>query len=349
MKAVTVVPLKKASAELSDIAEPHVKEGSVLVETLAVGVCGTDVDIANGEYGWSPPGHDRLVIGHESVGRIVEAPSGGGFSKGDLVVGIVRRPDPVPCFACAIGQWDACTNGKYTEHGIKELHGFMREYYRASPDALIKVDGSLGHLGVLLEPTSVVAKAWALIETVGAKNAWQPKTVVVVGAGPIGLLAALIAVQRGLEVHVVDRVTTGVKPEIVEKLGARYLTGSISEACKAPDIIIECTGVPKLVFDAMQAVGTDGVVCLTGVTPKSANFAIDGGTIARSMVLGNKIVVGSVNANRRHYEQGAKVLEATDPALLARLITRVVPIERFEAALDHGEDDIKVVVQIAPW
>jgi threonine dehydrogenase-like Zn-dependent dehydrogenase len=239
-------------------------------------------------------------------------------------------------------------NGQYTEHGIKGLHGFMRERYRANPDALVVIEGALGHFGVLLEPTTIVAKAWALVEAVGAKNAWQPKTVVITGAGPIGLLAALIAVHRGLEVHVIDRVTTGPKPEIVAALGAEYHAGSITDACASPDIIVECTGMPSLVFEAIATVGTDGVVCLTGVAPATSNISIDGGAIARSMVLGNKVVVGSVNANRHHYEQGAKILAATDPSLLGRLITRTVPIEQFETALEHGEDDIKVVITISP-
>jgi threonine dehydrogenase-like Zn-dependent dehydrogenase len=265
----------------------------------------------------------------------------------DLVVGFVRRPDPEPCYACARDEWDACRNGQYTEHGIKELDGFMREFYRADPEALVRIDQTLGKLGVLLEPTTVVAKAWEQVEKVGSRSEWEPETVVIVGAGPIGLLAALLARQRGLEVHVIDRVTTGIKPDLVRDLGATYHTGLISDVMRNPDVIIECTGVPSLVFDSIDAVGPSGVVCLTGVSAAGHKIEVDGGAIGRGMVLGNKVVVGSVNANRRHYAAGADALAKADKEWLGRLITRSVPMEQFHEALEHGTDDVKVVVEIA--
>ncbi len=159
MKAITVEPGKPGTARFEDVPEPDVREGSVLVEAVAVGVCGTDVEIAEGKYGWAPPGHSRLVLGHESLGRVLDPGPSGGLKKGDLVVGIVRRPDPVPCPNCAVGEWDMCRNGQYTERGIKEIHGFMSERWRIEPEYAIKVDPSLGILGVLLEPMTVIAKA----------------------------------------------------------------------------------------------------------------------------------------------------------------------------------------------
>src|SRR5919206_4241390 len=171
MRALTVIPEKANSLELSDIPEPEQHEGDVLVDVVAVGICGTDAEIMGGEYGEAPPGHDRLVLGHESLGRVREAPSGSGLSQGDLVACIVRCPDPVPCPNCAAGEWDMCSNGRYTEHGIKGLDGFLRERYRAAPDALVRVDASLEHRGVLLEPTSVVAKAWDHVDRVGGRSA----------------------------------------------------------------------------------------------------------------------------------------------------------------------------------
>ncbi|MCI4354211.1 MAG: alcohol dehydrogenase catalytic domain-containing protein, partial [Thermoplasmata archaeon] len=222
MKAITVEPHKAESARLEDVAEPGVHEGSVLVEAVAVGVCGTDVEIFEGKYGWAPPGATRLVLGHESLGRVLDPGPAGGLKAGDLVVGIVRRPDPVPCPNCAVGEWDMCRNAKYTERGIKEIHGFMSERWRIEPEYAMKVDASLGLLGVLLEPTTVVAKAWEQVGAVGHRAFWEPRTVLVTGAGPIGLLAALIGRQRGLDVHVLDRVETGAKPDLVRALGATY-------------------------------------------------------------------------------------------------------------------------------
>lgn len=346
MKAITVLPGANGSAQLEDIAEPPESDGPVLVDTLGVGLCGTDIEINSGAYGWAPEGHKRLVLGHESIGRVASVPEGSGLAAGDYVVGIVRRPDPEPCYSCAAGEWDFCRNGNYTEHGIKSLDGFMRERYRANADALVKVDSSLGELGVLLEPTSVVAKAWEQAERVGNRATWQPHRAVITGAGPIGLLAALIGVQKGYEVHVIDVVTAGLKPDLVAAMGATYHTGKIEDACASPDVIIECTGVGMLVFDAMDHVAPGGVVCLTGVSPTGRNLQVDAGLLNREMVLQNECVVGSVNANRRHYEAAADTLAATDKDWLAKLITRRVPLDNFADAFARQPDDVKVVIQI---
>jgi glucose 1-dehydrogenase len=338
LKAITILPGTPGSAKLEEFADPPESDGPVLVDTLAVGVCGTDLEIASGDYGWAPEGHERLVLGHESIGRVAEAPEGSGLAVGDYVVGIVRRPDPVPCYSCAAGEWDFCRNGKYTEHGIKQLDGFMREHYRS--------DASLGSLGVLLEPTSVVAKAWEQAERTGNRVTWKPERAVITGAGPIGLLAALMGVQRGLEVHVIDQVAAGLKPDLVAAIGATYHTGKVEDACASPDMIIECTGVPALVFDAMDHVAPGGVVCLTGVSSIGRTLSIDAGMINRDMVLQNECVVGSVNANRRHYEAAADALAKADKAWLQRLITRKVPMEQFASALQREPDDVKVVIEI---
>ena len=205
MKAITVEPLKPGSARLEEVPEPDEREGSILVEAIAVGVCGTDAEIVEGKYGWAPPGKTRLVLGHESLGRVMDPGPSGSFQKGDLLAGIVRRPDAVPCPSCAVGEWDMCRNGQYTEHGIKQIDGFMSERWRIEPQYTVKIERSLGLMGVLLEPTTVVAKAWEQVGAVGYRAFWEPKTALVTGAGPIGLLAALIGRQRGFEVHVLDR------------------------------------------------------------------------------------------------------------------------------------------------
>src|SRR5499427_8268352 len=192
MKAITVEPRKPETALLEDVPEPDPVEGSVLVESIAVGVCGTDVEIVEGKYGWAPQGKTRLVLGHESLGRVLDPGSHGGLRKGDLVVGIVRRPDPAPCANCAVGEWDMCRNGKYTERGIKHIDGFMSEQWRIEPEYAMKVDRTLGLLGVLLEPTTVVTKAWEQVQAVGQRAFWEPRNVLVTGAGPIGLLAAML-------------------------------------------------------------------------------------------------------------------------------------------------------------
>jgi len=183
---------------------------------------------------------------------------------------------------------------------------------------VVKIDPALGRCGVLLEPTSVVAKAWEEVDRIGGRAHWAPAVAVVTGAGPIGLLAALIGVQRGLEVHVIDQVTSGVKPDLVAALGATYHTGPIEEACAAPDVVMECTGVSTLVFDAMEHLGPNGVLCLTGVSSGDHTIDVDAGLLNRSLVLANQSIVGSVNANRRHYEAAAVALAAADHGWLEK-------------------------------
>src|SRR5262245_62243492 len=161
MRAISVSPGVANSARLDDVGEPSASDGAVLVRTLALGVCATDREILAGAYGSAPPGDKRLVLGHESLGVVEAAPESSGLAPGDLVVGIVRRPDPVPCIACAAGEWDMCRNGRYTERGIKERHGYGAERFRIEPEFAIKIDRALGILGVLLEPASILAKAWA--------------------------------------------------------------------------------------------------------------------------------------------------------------------------------------------
>ena len=348
MRALTVAPGQAGSARLEDVDEPASSDGPVLVQTLAIGVCGTDQEIVSGSYGWAPEGKDRLVLGHESLGRVAEAPPGAPVQAGDLVVGIVRRPDPVPCPACAVLEWDMCRNGQYTERGIKSRDGYCSERYRIEPNFVVKVDPALGTLGVLLEPASVVAKAWEQVDRIGGRAGhWEPARAVVTGAGPIGLLAALLGKERGLEVHVIDQVDQGPKPALVADLGAHYHTGSIDALGIEIDVVIECTGVGQLVFDAMGHVAPGGVVCLTGVSSGGRTLDVDAGSLNRSMVLENETVVGSVNANRRHYEAGADALARADHDWLSRLVSRRVPLEQWSQALERQADDVKVVIEVA--
>jgi threonine dehydrogenase-like Zn-dependent dehydrogenase len=347
MKAIIVEPMKPDSARLETIPEPDEREGSVLVEAVAVGVCGTDVEIVEGKYGWAPPGQKHLVLGHESLGRVIDPGMAGSLKKDDLVVGIVRRPDPVPCPNCAVGEWDMCRNGLYTERGIKEIHGYMSERWRIEPEFAVKVDPALGILGVLLEPTTVVVKALEQVGMIGRRSYWEPRTVLVTGAGPIGLLAALTVKQFGLDVHVLDRVETGAKPNLVHDLGATYHSGSVADIGFEPDAIIECTGVGQVISDSIQKIGANGIVCLTGVGHGGVMTSASLADIAAAAVLRNNVIVGSVNANKRHWYRAGQVLARADRTWLAKLITRIEKPENFIDALRRKPDDIKVVIQFS--
>jgi glucose 1-dehydrogenase len=345
MKAITVAPMTPESARFEDVPEPDISEGAVLVEGLAVGVCGTDVEIVEGKYGWAAPGKKRLVLGHESLGRVIDPGPVKGLKTGDLVVGIVRRPDPVPCSNCAVGEWDMCHNGQYTERGIKQIDGYMSERWRIEPEYTIKVDSTLGILGVLLEPTTVVAKAWEVAMAVGQRSFFEPRSVLVTGAGPIGLLAAMLGVQRGLDVHVLDRVTSGHKPDLVKALGATYHSGKATDLDFEPEVIIECTGVGTVIGDAAQRIRAGGVLCLTGVGSGGITSRMSVADAAAAIVLKNLAMVGSVNANKRHWFKAGEALARADRAWLGQLITRREKPENFQQALNRQPDDIKVIIQ----
>lgn len=346
MRAITVAPGQTPTAKLEDLMEPDPATGALLVESVALGVCGTDIEILNGEHGAAPEGKDRLVLGHESLGRVVEAPADSGFAVGELVVGIVRRPDPVPCRACAGGEWDMCENGLYTERGIRGWDGYGAERFRLEPAYAVQVDPGLGITGVLLEPASILAKAWDHIERIGHRTrTWAPRRVLVTGAGPVGLLAALMAAQRGYELHVYDRVTDGPKPALVRDLGGLWHSGDLEAlADLRPDVVLECTGAGPVVLAMMRHSGRNAIVCLTGLSSSGREVPLDAAGLNRSMVLENDVVFGSVNANRVHYELAGEALARADKGWLERLITRRVPLERWREAYERRPDDVKVII-----
>jgi glucose 1-dehydrogenase len=346
MRAITILPGVPHSARLDDIPEPPVSKGMLGVQAVALGVCGTDREIISGTYGSAPPGRERLVLGHESLGRVEEAPSDSGFKRGDLVVGIVRRPDPVPCPACAAGEWDMCGNGRYTERGIKQRDGFGAERFQIEPEYTIKIEPELGLLGVLLEPASITAKAWDHTERIGRRSrGWKPKSLLVTGAGSIGLLAALMGMERSLELHVFDRNHTGLKPRLVRELGGTFHSEVSDIRTLSPDILMECTGASAIVRECLGATAPGGIVCLIGVGASGHEIKLDLGLLDRTMVLGNECVFGTVNANRRHYVMGLNTLFRADKKWLGELITRRVPLERFAEALERRPSDIKVIIE----
>jgi threonine dehydrogenase-like Zn-dependent dehydrogenase len=346
MKALTIIPKKPNSLQLRDVPEPLPKKGEILCEMVATGVCGTDFEISRGEYGKAPEGSEFLILGHESLGKVLTSPENSDFKKGDLVVGIVRRPDPVPCPNCAVGEWDMCQNGLYTERGINGLHGFASEKFQISESYCVKLDPKLESVGVLLEPTTVVAKAWEQSLYMAARSKVKAKKALVAGAGPVGLLAALLGVQHGLEVHVLDQMTDGPKPELVKALGATYHSNleDLEKQKISFDISLECTGVSDLILNLFNHINADGILCLAGISTGGREFPTDIGKLNREMVLQNELIFGSVNANRRHYEAAAKALKNADIHWLEKIITRRIPLSRWPEAFKKEKTDIKTIL-----
>jgi threonine dehydrogenase-like Zn-dependent dehydrogenase len=239
-----------------------------------------------------------------------------------------------------------CRNGLYTERGIKGRHGYGSELWTVQPEFAVKVDPALGLSGVLLEPASVVAKAWDHIEGIGARSrTWRPQVLLVAGAGPVGLLAAMMGRQRGLETHVLDRVTDGPKPQLVADIGATYHPDAAIIADLAADVVIECTGADAVILEIIRNCGRDAIVCLAGVSTGGRSIDFDLGRFNRRTVLRNDVLFGTVNANLSHYRLAAEALARADRDWLARLISRRVPLDRWREAFQRRPGDVKVVLE----
>lgn len=365
MKAIAVLPGKPNSIHLREVPKPKVSEGphgrGVLVKVLRVGVDGTDKEINAAEYGAAPPGYDYLITGHESFGIVEEVgPNVTELKPGDYVVATVRRPGH--SIYDQIGTYDMTTDDMYYERGINLRHGFLAEYYIDDPEYIVKFPRGLKEVGVLLEPTTVVEKGIAQAYEIQRRlRLWRPRKAAVMGAGTVGLLATLVLRLRGLEV-----VTFGRKPrpylnsDLLEVLGARYETTnevSVIEGAKkyGPfDIIFEATGSSSVVFESMQALAKNGVLVLSSVTGGSKTIEVPADKINLDYVLGNKVTVGTVNANREYFEMGVKDMahaEAEYRGWLARLLTHPIKgLENYQQLLDTlttARGAIKVFCEIA--
>lgn len=356
MKAVTVTPGARHSATLREVPTPEPGAGEVLVRLIDIGIDGTDAEIDEGLYGEAPQGQEYLVIGHESFGQVVAAGAGAaGVRPGDLVVATVRRPGG--CVNCRAGESDMCLDGRYTERGIRGRHGYMAEYYVESPDYLVTVPDSHRPFAVLLEPLTIVEKGIVQSFEIQRRLRWEPLRALVLGAGTIGLFAAMVLRNMGLDVTVVGRVapdTPSLKLDILRTVGARYLSSErqpikgLPEVLGNIDLVIEATGSSEVVFDAMQILGVNGVLCLMGVTAGDRMITIPSDRINLEMVLGNKVVFGSVNANRRYFELGVEhfgELEARWPGLLGRFVTKRLPLAAFREGLESRREHVKVVLE----
>ncbi len=352
MKAISVVPRQPGTARCVDVEPPRRRRGEVEVRTLAVGVCGTDEEILAGLYGTAPPGTERLILGHEACGVVERA--AGGFRAGELVVPMVRRPCPERCWTCRAGEQDMCLTGHYRERGIKELHGFMAERFAESPAYLVPLARPLGPVAMLLEPLTVVEKGVGQTFRLQRRLRWRPRRALVLGAGPIGLLGAALTRSLGLATAVWSRGLSPSRAAWLERLGAEALDSERHPLAELPgrlgnlDLVLECTGAPAVVLDALLALGVNGVLCLLGVSGGDRTLEVPVARWNLRTVLANQVVFGSVNANRRDFEAGARHMAAWArrwPGLLEALVTRQEPPERFEAAARRERADIKTVVR----
>lgn len=358
MAAVAVLPGQRDSLHVrDDVPRPRARGAEVLVRVLETGLCGTDRDIHRGLYGEAPFGSDYLVLGHESLGRVEWCPEDSGLGAGDLVVPTVRRACPENCRACVSDQNDMCITGHFRERGIRGLHGFMCEAYTESPQYLIRLPEALRASAVLMEPLSIVEKGVEQALRFHQRLTWQPRKAVVLGAGTVGLLAALVLRLRGLDVHVASRNPEGsARDSLLREAGIRYTSTaaapieSLRQRVGRIDIVFEATGATAVVAPSMGILGPNGVCVLSSITPGEERVEMDLAAWNREMVLGNKLVFGTVNAGRRHFEAGVRDMEAAEqrfPGWLSRLITRRLPYTDARRALEKRREDVKTVLEFA--
>jgi threonine dehydrogenase-like Zn-dependent dehydrogenase len=365
MKAIAVFPGKPNSVHLAELPKPSVNDipngRGVLVKVLRVGVDGTDREINAAEYGAAPDGYDFLVVGHESFGRVeAVGPNVTELRPGDYVVATVRRPGS--SIYDQIGTSDMTTDDTYYERGINLRHGFLTEYYVDDAEYIVKVPQGLKHVGVLLEPMTVVEKGIAQAYEIQRRlRVWRPRRAAVMGAGTIGLLATLVLRLRGLEV---TTFALSRKPylnaDLIEAIGARYESTadvSILETMTryGPyDLIFEATGFSPIVFESMQALGKNGVLVLSSVTGGDRQVEVPADQINLQFVLGNKVMVGTVNASREYFEMGVRDMaqaDAENPGWLGRLLTHPVGgLDKYEELFDKlttAQGAIKVFCEVS--
>jgi len=357
MKAIVVRPGLTESIHMRDMPDPEMKPDEIAVKMLRAGLCGTDAEINHGVYGIAPEGEELLILGHENLGVVEEVGRKvKGWKPGDLVVATVRRPCDV-CPQCKAGESDMCSSGRYSERGIMRRHGFMAEYYVEQPTFLNKIPKAIRDVAVLLEPMSVVQKgidhAFLLQRRL---KVWKPAFAMVLGAGPIGLLAASVLRVRGLRTVVVSReAVTDVRARIVTALGGEYVcvaNKSLLDVPKEtgfPDILIEATGASTVVFDAMQMMGRNGVLCLLSVTGGDTVSPEPIDRINQIVVIGNQVVFGSVNASPRHFRQGVKdfvTIEKQWPGVTNQLLTDRIPWENHKKWFAERGGGIKSTLEI---
>src|SRR3954454_2279702 len=365
MKAISVFPGKPNSVHLADAPKPSLDQvpngRGVLVKVLRVGVDGTDKEINAAEYGAAPPGFDYLIVGHEGFGQVeAVGPNVTEVKPGDYVVATVRRPGK--SIYDLIGTNDMTTDDTYYERGINLRHGYLTEQYVDDAAFIVKVAQGLKDVGVLLEPVTVVEKGITQAYEIQRRlRVWHPKRAAVLGADTIGLLATLVLRLRGVDVTVFGLTKKPyLNADLLESIGARYestadlpvLAGS--QKYGPWDLIFEATGYSPIVFEAMQSLGKNGVLVLASVTGGDKTAEVPTDRINQSFVLGNKVMVGTVNANREYFESGVKNMahaEAQYPGWLEQLLTHPVKgLENWKLLLDTlttARGAIKVYCEVA--
>lgn len=343
MQGLVAEPGRAHSTRVEDVPTPKAAPGEVLLRVIEVGVCGTDREIAHGHFGVAPPEGPALVLGHELIARVEQ--DGEGFVRGDLVAATVRRSCG-HCLACADDAPDSCLTGDYSERGITRLHGFARELVAETAAELIPVPPALGRLGVLGEPASICARALRHARAIGGRQPWQLRRALVIGGGPVGTLTTILLRLDDIEVWTASRETDN---EVVRAVGATYVSTEDTPVSELGtfDLVVEAAGDAQLMADSLSLLRRSGVACIVGIDAREQSVQVPGRVIGVDTVLENRVLVGSVNANRRDWHEAVEALDrarARWQDALESLVSLRVPLDRFAEAFDHAPGKATLVL-----
>ncbi|HEV2129047.1 MAG TPA: glucose 1-dehydrogenase [Thermomicrobiales bacterium] len=356
-RGIAVYPDRPGAIHRTEVEVPTVGPNDVLIETVRVGVCGTDREIIHGTIGAPQEGADELVLGHELLGRVrAIGDAVHDLAEGSFVTATVRRPDSCP--ACRAGQPDMCVWGKYEERGIVGLHGFMQEHIVERRDDVIPVPDELEPVGVLVEPLTVIEKSLRHVDLVQSARMpwWEAKTALVLGAGPIGILGTMLLRSRGVEVITAARSEQpNLSASVIEGAGATYLStreASLDSAAKRLgqiDVIIDCSGASGVGFDAMRLLGVNGALVLLSINAGGHRVEIPADAINNGIVAGNKTIIGIVNAGQEDFASAVQHLgrfEELWPGLLSRMFTARIPFDGdVESIIEKSPGSIKTLIE----
>jgi glucose 1-dehydrogenase len=369
MKAIAVMPQIKEVAIINQPEPKILSSTDVKLRMLEAGVCGTDKEICAFEYGTPPAGSEQLVIGHESLGEVVEVgPQVTRVKVGDLVVPMVRRPCPHDyCLACRADRQDFCFTGDFQERGIKERHGFMAQFVVDDEKYMNVVPKDMREVAVLVEPLTIAEKGLTQVWQVQQRLPWGcPVTpakaaahchrAVVLGAGPVGLLGAMALINYDFDTYVYSREPApNPKSQLLESIGAHYISSEniapemFPEQIGNVDLIYEATGASSLAFETMKYLGTNGIFIFTGVPGRKRPIQVDTDLIMRNLVLKNQVVFGTVNAGRDSFENSIRDLGTFAkrwPEAVQSLITGRFPMEAYGDLLLGRSGGIKNVIRL---
>jgi len=376
MKAI-VMMRGKPGVHAFDLPQPKLNQpDEVLVRVKEAGVDGTDYNMIKHNLQDIAEGRNEIVMGHEMVGVVEDVGRNVTLvAPGDTVVMTVRRGCGI-CQPCLHNQSDMCMTGLYTERGIHKRDGYFTEFVVDQEQYVVKVPTDLAKLAVFTEPLSIAEKGIEQIRVIQSRLPWacehpdhtfsSPdwggcKTALVVGAGPLGILATALLRLVEVYTYVADIVPEdSPKVHLVKQMGANYIDArsktpkEMVEFCCSPsgnlDIIFEASGAASTAIELINYMSRSSIYVMTGIPREELFIQVDAAQLVRQIVRYNQVIVGSVNSNRSHFEMALKdipVINSRFDGLLEEMITHRFKLRDHDQIFTATDPQhIKTVIEV---